>query len=1038
MQLLGRFQLTTGDGLVVPVSAARQQGLLAWLALNPGPQPRSSVAEALWPDHPGAGRNNLRQVLHQVRRAWPEHGGHLGSDDVAIWWCQPLGVDVLEFEDHYDRATRAWHAGDRVTAAEHLAEAVARYAGPLLPGCDELWIAERRDQLQRRAVHALDRLARWHEDQHELAPAIDCATRAVAIDPLREAGALLLMRLHALNGDIPAARRVFEATRRKLADELGVAPSSELAHAAAGIVRSRRADRGAPQHAAPLIGREGPWRALVQAWRRCEREGRTAMAVILGEAGVGKSRLAEELARWADAQGISTASARGYAAGAGLVLSPVAGWLRSPMISPSLQRIPEPLRRECSRLLPELIGDTSNTEPPEPLLDDLQRQRFFAALVQMLRTAATSMVLVLDDLQWCDVDTLAWLQYLLSRPSTGPLLVVGTARDDEVTGEHPLADLMTQLRAAGGLVEIELGPLGEDDAVALATVVADRDLTPGQARELFGATWGNPLFVIETVRAGLVTEAAQPAASSLPPRVHAVIAGRLAGLSPGTRELAGLAAVIGRAFDIDELTAAGDLGLAEVAGGIDELWSRRLVRETGAPAGSGEFDFAHDRIRDVAYGGLTPAQRRLWHLRMADHLETLVAQGHDAFAAEISRHYDAAGHPRRALPWYERAAGAAQGLFAYEQSRRLLERSIALLPHEPDVDLRAKAELRAQTMLAAAIRVTNGWASPELEPVHSRVAELAHRVGTREQRAIALLQLAFFGEVRAEFATVGADLAAMQAAADLADSPPLRIMAATATLGHQMMTSRFAAAEATYRETAGWYRPEHHAVHVALTGADFGVLHRAWSSHSVAMLGDGPGAVARAEEALALARSLSHPFSESLALCYLATVHQLAGEAERCATWADAASRLAEQFNVAYYAAWARILLAWSESVSAPSPAAADRIHRRIDTFVATGAGSRVGYYLALAADAAVRAGDPLGALADLDRGLATSARQGDTWYDALAHASRAEVLAALDRPREAVIEAQLALAMARAQGATAAAGRAAGIAASLEADHAP
>ena len=245
-------------------------------------------------------------------------------------------------------------------------------------------------------------------------------------------------------------------------------------------------------------------------------------------------------------------------------------------------------------------------------------------------------------------------------------------------------------------------------------------------------------------------------------------------------------------------------------------------------------------------------------------------------------------------------------------------------------------------------------------------------------------------------------------------------MAATAMLGHHALRGEFAASEAAFAESEASYDVSQHAAHVALTGADFGVLQRAWSSHAAWAVGHEDAAFARVEGALRLARQLSHPFSEALALTYLATLHQLAGHLEACADVTREALDVSTRSRVIYYAAWSGILLAWTEAVRHPSEDAAARVHARIDAFLTTGAGARLPYYLALAADARRRAGDASGALAELDRAVEVSDRQGDRWYDAELHRSRAEVLVTLGRLPEAAEAADRAIAVARTQGAAA------------------
>ena len=151
-----------------------------------------------------------------------------------------------------------------------------------------------------------------------------------------------------------------------------------------------------------------------------------------------------------------------------------------------------------------------------------------------------------------------------------------------------------------------------------------------------------------------------------------MIESRLAQLSGPARDLAGVAATIGREFTTDVLAEASEAGEAALVGGLDELWRRRIVRDQGPDA----YDFTHDRIREVAYLGLSPARRRHTHLLVARALERLHAGDPAPVAAQVAAHYERAGAAAEAVAWYERAAAAAQRLHANDEAVRLLERAV--------------------------------------------------------------------------------------------------------------------------------------------------------------------------------------------------------------------------------------------------------------------------------------------------------------------------------------------------------------------------
>src|SRR5256885_10533463 len=226
-------------------------------------------------------------------------------------------------------------------------------------------------------------------------------------------------------------------------------------------------------------------------------------------------------------------------------------------------------------------------------------------------------------------------------------------------------------------------------------------------------------------------------ARTLPPRVHAVLVGRLLQLSPSSYELVELAAIIGREFTLDLLIAVSNADVDSAVRVLDELWHKRIVREHGANS----YDFTHDKLREVAYGEISAPQRRMLHRRVAQALEALHAEDHDAVSGQIASHYERAGMIEQALPSYQRAAAVAQRVYANEDAISLLSRSLELLELLPAGAKRDKKELSLQLALAPIYIVTKGWGTPERERVLDRALALCDTVGDDAQRAQTLFGL---------------------------------------------------------------------------------------------------------------------------------------------------------------------------------------------------------------------------------------------------------------------------------------------------------
>ncbi len=457
-----------------------------------------------------------------------------------------------------------------------------------------------------------------------------------------------------------------------------------------------------PTSSTLLVGRGSEWTRLMAAWQGASA-GRPHLLVLSGEAGIGKTRLAEALLTQVGWQGSATAVARCYAVEGELAYAPVMSWLRAEALRPALAALDAVWLTEVARLLPALLLERPGLPPPSPLQEDWQRQRLFEALARALLGIHGPLLLLLDDVQWCDRETLAWVHYLLRFDPHACLLIVGTLRLAERSTNQPLESLLGSLRREGLVSEIPLGPLDAAETAALAGYVTGRILSPALAAHLYQETEGNPLFVVETMRMdmaepqGLEQPPGEPAAAS--PRalssttIQSVIAARLEQLSPSARELVNVAAVIGRAFSFEMLKQVSGIDEDELVQVLDELWQRRIIREQGIDG----YDFSHDKLREGAYAALSRARRRLLHRRVAETMERLPGSSPDAHLADLAYHFYEAGAWEKAMVYGQRAGEQAYRLYApqaaIEQFTRALDAAQrgSIPPPAPVYRLRGQA-----------------------------------------------------------------------------------------------------------------------------------------------------------------------------------------------------------------------------------------------------------------------------------------------------------------------------------------------------------
>ncbi len=723
IQLLGGFRMAGGDRPVSGVDSVRVQSLVAYLVLHAGdPLSRQHLAALFWPDSPdGQARTNLRKLVLELRRALPGVEQYLAIDERMLRWRPdaPFTLDVAEFE-------RALAQASSLPAFEH---AVTLYRGDLLPECYDDWIIPQRERLRQAYMDALERLVAALETRRDYNGAIRHARRLLDLDPLQEATYRLLMRLHALTGDRTGAVRVYHACASTLQHELDVVPSPETREAYERLLAADARPAAQPLAAPPLVGRHAEWERLQVAWKTV-MAGHPRVALLRGEPGIGKTRLAEDLLEWAGRQGIASRHARCYAAEADLAYAPVTALLRAR----PLPALTAALKREVARLLPELLEEDPTLQPPGPLAEAWQRQHLFETLGRVL-LADQPLMVVVDDLQWCDEESLKFLHYLTRHHPDARLLLAGTLRPEELDAAHPLERMLASWRHAGTLAEIDLPPLDAGATAQLASSVVGTDLGEEAASRVFRDTEGNPLFIVELARAGLV--AAEDRVAPLPAQIQEVIRTRLAHLSPAARELAGVASVVGRSFTFRLLAEVTGVEEDALIRHLDELWHRRIIREHGAEA----YDFTHDKLREVAYQAMSATRRRWLHRQIARALEILQEANLDDAGGQIATHYEYAGMAERAAPYYMRAADAARRVYAYDVAVNNYHRLLAL---ETGVD-----RIAVMRRLGDIWQRTGRWT--DAEQIYRQALALARQAADPEAQAECQIGLGFILRLRGSY-----------------------------------------------------------------------------------------------------------------------------------------------------------------------------------------------------------------------------------------------------------------------------------------------
>ena len=634
---------------------------------------RETVAFTLWADDPEPiARANLRRHLHYLRRALPCPPQDLpwfSTDAETIQWNPRADywLDTAEFENLANQA-------------EHHANAVALYTGDLLANVYDDWVVYERERLRNLYFATLHQLVLAHRTRGELSQAILYANQLFIADPLREDTLRQLITLRYQSGDRAGALDEYARFVRRLSTELNVTPMPETVALYEAVVRNSPLPGTAPtiqvepSHRSkpfmlPFVGRDSDVERLHSAWQ-CAAQGQGSIVLIGGEAGIGKTRLASEIAQFVEAQGArvlwgSTAFAEPVPyQSVTEALSSVLALLAALEINPVWLSAIVPL-------IPALVSRRTDLTQLSPLDPDRERARLFEALARCFEGLAQPrpILLILEDLHWAGAATLAWLDFFARRVSSHRILVLLTYRDEETARAHLWRDLRRRLQTENQVVHCALTRLSANDIENLVNAISNsansrwvRRDPASLAQNLFAASGGNPLFLTELISNFDDAHPATPG-DAIPQQVQMTITNRVARLSEPTRQFAEIAAVIGSAFDIELVRAACGWDEAQTLDAVDELLDQHLIREA---SGHGHFDYAftHALHQSAIYADIPESTRRRRHHRVARVMEQVYIDRLDDLASQLALHLEYAGETTRAAEYLARVARRAQMIYA--------------------------------------------------------------------------------------------------------------------------------------------------------------------------------------------------------------------------------------------------------------------------------------------------------------------------------------------------------------------------------------
>ena len=795
----------------------------------------------------------------------------------------------------------------------------------------------------------------------------------------------------------------------------------ELARLASGDASSQRlqgsrglADRG-------TVGRETE-RADMRRIYEQVRDGRGRILTILGEPGIGKTVLVEdflaELGDRPERPVISRGRCSERLAGAEAYL-PVLEALDNLLHRSSWSAIHSLIKTVAPTWYVQVAHAAISQDSVARVRDEApaaSQERMKRELGTLLQEASRQrpFVLFLDDLHWADVSTIDMLNYLAGRLDQMRLLVVATYRPADMTlGQHPFLAIRGNLAAHGSLLELPLTFLDLRDVERYLSIQFPQHRFPPSLAELIlQKTDGSPLFMADVVRylrdSGTVAEQdgvwamTRPESEAfleLPVSIRSMIARKIERLDDVDRRIMLAASVQGHEFDSAVVGEVLEMDPADVEDRLDALehvhvFVKRLAEhEFPDLTLSLRYQFVHALYQNSLYGSLQPTRRTLLSGRVGRALVAHHAGDHASIAGRLGALFEAAREFGESAKYYLESARHTIGLFAFHEALSLADRGLGALRRMPDGPERSRQELGLQMVRGLALRMTRGWANPEIEPVFARARELCQELGDAPELFPVLWAITLFhaikGDVR-EYRRLADDV---MVEAERSGNPAFQ-MAAHHLLGVCLeFAGDIVESSRVLDRGRELHDPAQHQVYTAMYGLDPGMIARAMSSRPLWILGYPDQAEARARETLQLARSQRQPMTLVFALLVTQGVHLVRGEAEQALAIGDEVDALCREYGLPQEREWSRSFQGAALAALGRLEEGIDRLSDSLTVQRSIGAGLVRSAFLGILADLLRFAGRVDDGLRAVEEGFAYAERSGEGGYLAELHRAKAELL---------------------------------------------
>jgi predicted ATPase len=781
--------------------------------------------------------------------------------------------------------------------------------------------------------------------------------------------------------------------------------------------------RGIAGLESPLVGREAEFAALQEAIERLQA-GVGGIVTIVGEAGVGKSRLMAELRRQAPSE-LQWVEGRSLSYGTSIAYLPWLDVLRKllgvrPEDSP--QAVREALQERVEAVRAKRFDDTypylarlmslpleAKHEATLRGLEGPKRKAVtFQAVETLIECAASErpFVLVCEDLHWADPTSIELLEQLLGLTERSPLLVTCVFRPHKEHGSWQIRE--TAARSYGDRhMDLWLNPLSTAESETLVdNLLRAEDIPPRLQERILHAAEGNPFYVEEVIRSlidsgALVVDrdsgrwrATQDVADiAIPHTLSGVLMARIDRLQEEAKRVLQMASVIGRIFLYRVLAAIAEQE-RKLEARLVTLQREEMIRER-ARMPELEYIFKHELTREAAYHSLLRKTRRAFHGDVAEALERLFPDRMEEQVELLAHHWHGAGVLEKAVPYTLQAGEKAARHSAYQEAVGYYTSALELLGSMPDSVERAQLELGAQMGLGMSFTFLKGWGAPEVNQAYDRARTLCREMGHPPQMFPVLAGLVGFYDVRGDLETAREIAARLPGLADQAGDPLLKASAEVGMGYVALHRGEIEQAHAHFERMIAFYDPQqHHDALASIVGNDSGTVSLIWSSLALWLLGYPDQARKRSEQALALAREQAQPLN-------LAFAQNLAGgllyaflrEPQQVQAWAGKCLTLSAEYGFAQFYAASSVYDGWALAALGQLQEGFSRMQRGLAAYQATGAALFEPQVLAELAQARALMGEFEEARTLLDQALAVVEQHSERYYEAEIHRVTGELL---------------------------------------------